>query len=150
MTTSENLKRQQRPQLFKPGQSGNPKGKPKGARNHATRAVLAMLDGEAEVLTRTAIDLAKNGDITALRLCLERLAPPAKDSPITVALPQLKSAADASKAMSAIVAAMASGEITPAEAAAVAGVIETYRRTIETADLEARIDELELKATEAM
>jgi hypothetical protein len=128
---------------FKKGQSGNPAGKPPGARNHATRAVLELLDGEADALTRKAIDLALEGDTVALRLCLERLAPPAKDKPISVSLPSLGGAGDAAKAMSAVVAAMASGDITPSEAAAVAGVVETYRRTIETAEFEARIANLE-------
>ena len=128
---------------FKSGQSGNPAGKPKGTRHHATRAVMAMLDGEADALTRTAIDLALGGDTTALRLCLERLAPPVKDKPISVELPALASAEDASKAMAAVVAAMAAGDITPSEAAAVAGVVETYRRTVETADIERRLAELE-------
>ena len=130
---------------FQPGQSGNPVGKPKGARNHATRAVLEMLDGEADKLTRKAVELALDGDTTALRLCLERLAPPAKDRPISVSLPSLAGAEDASKAMASVVAAMADGTITPGEAAAVAGVVETYRRTVETADIERRLIALEEK-----
>ena len=68
------LKQRGRP--FKPGQSGNPLGRPKGARNRATIAAEALLDGEAEALTRKAIELALDGDTTALRLCLERLMPP--------------------------------------------------------------------------
>jgi Family of unknown function (DUF5681) len=44
---------------FEPGQSGNPAGKPKGTRNKTTLAVEALLDGEAETLTRKAIELAK-------------------------------------------------------------------------------------------
>jgi Family of unknown function (DUF5681) len=38
--------------IFKPGESGNPAGKPKGARNKVTLAIEALLDGEAEALTR--------------------------------------------------------------------------------------------------
>ncbi|KIL97129.1 hypothetical protein CCC_00190 [Paramagnetospirillum magnetotacticum MS-1] len=78
-----------------------------------------------------------------MRLCLERLAPPAKDKPVSVQLPSLAGAEDASKAMAVVVDAMASGEITPSEAAAVAGVIETYRRTIETNEIERRLVALE-------
>ena len=58
---------------FKPGEPGNPAGKPKGTRNKMTRAAEALLDGEAEALTRKAIKLAKAGDLTALRLCLDRI-----------------------------------------------------------------------------
>ena len=69
---------------FKPGQSGNPAGKPKGTRNKATLAVEALLDGEAEELTRKAIELAKTGDIPALRICLDRILPPRKDRPLNL------------------------------------------------------------------
>src|SRR5215204_4346329 len=54
---------------FKPG---NP-GRPKGARHKTTLAIEALLDGEAEALTRKAIELAKAGDLVALRLCLDRI-----------------------------------------------------------------------------
>jgi hypothetical protein len=58
---------------FQPGQSGNPSGRPKGARNKATLVVEALLENEAEALTRKVIDLALEGSMPALRLCLERL-----------------------------------------------------------------------------
>ncbi len=130
---------------FEKGQSGNPAGKPKGALNHSTRAVQALLDGESEALTRKAIDMALDGDTVALRLCLERLAPPVKDKPISVSLPPMGGAVDASQIMASVVSAMACGEITPSEAAAVAGVVETYRRTVETVDIERRLTVLEEK-----
>ena len=44
---------------FKPGQSGNPAGRPKGARNKTTLAVEALLDGDAEALTREAIEKSR-------------------------------------------------------------------------------------------
>src|SRR5262245_39750900 len=47
---------------FKPGQSGNPDARAKGARNRATVAAERLLDGEADTLTRKAIELAKDGD----------------------------------------------------------------------------------------
>src|SRR5262245_47204912 len=43
---------------FEPGQRGNPSGRPKGARNKTTIAVEALLDNEAEALTRKLIELA--------------------------------------------------------------------------------------------
>ena len=67
---------------FEPGKSGNPAGKSKGTRNKTTLAVEALLDGEAETLTRKAIELAKAGDLAALRVCLDRIAPPRKDRPV--------------------------------------------------------------------
>ena len=75
---------------FSKGTSGNPAGQPLGSRNHATLLMESLLEGEAEQLTRKAIELALAGDITALLLCLERLIPPRKDRPIHLILPQSK------------------------------------------------------------
>ncbi|WP_299436778.1 DUF5681 domain-containing protein [uncultured Rhodospira sp.] len=121
---------------------GNP-GRPRGARHKATLAVEAILDGEAEALTRRAIELAMEGDTTALRLCLERIAPPRKDAPIRFDLPAIARATDAAGAMSALLASVAAGDVTPQEAAGVAGLIEAWRKTKETSDLESRIAVLE-------
>lgn len=70
-------------QGFQPGQSGNPAGRPKGSRNKATVALEKILNGDAESILRKAIELAQDGDPTALRRCLDRLLPPRKDRPIT-------------------------------------------------------------------
>ncbi len=61
-------------------------------------------------MTRKAVNLALEGDTTALRLCLERLCPPRKDRPVSFDLPPMKAPADAVAAMSALLAAVAQGE----------------------------------------
>src|SRR6185437_11447625 len=86
---------QQASTKFKPGQSGNPKGRAKGSRNQMTLAMEALLDGESEALTRKAIELALGGDITALRLCLDRVLPPRKDRPVAFTLPTIATTYDA-------------------------------------------------------
>lgn len=121
---------------------GNP-GRPRGARHKATVAALALLDGEAEALTRQAVTMALDGDATALRLCLERIAPPRKDAPVAFDLPRMETARDAAQAAGAVLAAVAEGELTPTEGAHVMGLVETYRRTLETSELEARVRALE-------
>lgn len=123
---------------------GNP-GKPRGARNKATQAALALIDGEGEALTRKAIDMALAGDATALRLCLERLAPPRKDAPVRFKLPPMEGAENAAAAMGAILASVASGDLTPSEATSLAGLVDVYRKTLETAELETRLKALEDK-----
>jgi hypothetical protein len=125
---------------------GNP-GKPKGTRHKATRAALALLDGEAETLTRKAVEIALKGDTTALRLCLERIAPPRKDAPVQFDLPPMQSAADAAKAAGAVLDAVALGDLTPTEGAHIMALVEAYRRTLETTELEARVVALEGGAT---
>ena len=122
--------------------SGN-SGRPKGARNRTTRAVEALLEGQSEALTQKAVDMALAGDTTALRLCLERIAPPRKDVPISFELPIIENAQSAAEAAQAVLSAVAQGEITPLEGTAVMGMIENYRRVLETTDLEYRLQELE-------
>jgi hypothetical protein len=124
---------------FAPGNGG----RPKGARNHVTLAVEALLEGEAESLTRTAIRLAQAGDTTALRLCLDRIAPPRRDRPIRAEVGALNSPKDALRAAASAIEAAGRGELTPAEAAAVVGLLEAYGRLFETAELEARLTALE-------
>jgi hypothetical protein len=128
----------------KPFAHGNP-GRPRGSRHKATLAAEALLEGEAEALTRAAIQKAKEGDTTALRLCLERLVPPRKDRPIVFDLGKLDGPADALDALRAVLAAMSRGDITPSEAEAVAALLESLRRAHETTELEARIAALEAK-----
>lgn len=128
---------------FKPGQSGNPKGRPQGSRNKVTLACSELLDGEAEKLTRKCVEKALEGDMQALRLCMDRIIPPRKDAPVTFEVPLMEAAGDAVPVIAAVFSALAAGHITPSEAQAVAGIVETFRRTIETSDLATRIDELE-------
>ena len=128
---------------FAPGVSGNPSGRPPGARHKTTLAVEALLDGEHEKLTRAAIDKALEGDTTALRLCLDRIAPPRKDNPVSFALPTIESAADAVAASSALLTAVAAGEVTPDEAGRVMALLTAHKNLVETGDLETRIAALE-------
>jgi hypothetical protein len=125
---------------------GNP-GKPKGSRHRATMAATALLDGQSEALTAKAIEMALDGDVTALRLCLERIAPPRKDAPVTFALPAMTCARDAKRAAGAVMGAVAEGELTPTEGAHIMALVEAYRRTFETTELEARLAALEGAAT---
>src|SRR5262249_5709721 len=122
--------KQVNPGHFRPGQSGNPAGRPKGARNRSTIAAESLLEGEAEALTRKAIALALAGDTTALRLCIERLVPPRKDRPITFELPPIASAADVANAVAAVLRAVAEGRVTLSEAMAVTSLIEALGRAI--------------------
>lgn len=128
---------------FKPGQSGNPKGRPQGSKHKATIAAQTLLDGEAQALTKKAVELAKAGNVLALRLCLERLIPIRKDQPIKLKLPKIEGVADIPKVLEAILKAVASGEITPGEGQSLAAMLEAYRKGVELADFETRLTALE-------
>ena len=122
----------------RPFQKGNP-GRPVGSRHKTTLAVEALLDGEAEKLTRKAIKLALAGDTIALRLCLERIAPLRRGRPVQIVLPDVSSTTGVTTALAAVVAALAVGAITTDEASGICAVIESQRRAIETAELERRL-----------
>lgn len=138
--------RRQQGGKFAPGVSGNPEGRPAGSRHKVTRAIEALLDSEHEALTRKAIEKALEGDMVALRLCLDRLAPPRKDAPVSIELPSVRSASDAVEASAAILVAVAAGEITPDEAGRVMALLTAHKSIVESGDLEARIAALEAKA----
>jgi hypothetical protein len=128
---------------FQKGRSGNPRGKRPGTRHKATQAAQELLDGEAQELTRRCIDLAKEGNVVALRLCLERLVPPRKDQPINLKLPKVAGVGDIPKALEAILKAVAEGEITPQEGQSVAGMLGAYCKAAELVNHEARLEALE-------
>jgi hypothetical protein len=118
-------------------------GRTPGSRHKSTLAVEAVLEGEAEGLTRKAIEMALAGDGPALRLCLDRIAPPRKDSPISFALPAIMTAADTVAASSSLLVAVAAGDVTPDEAGRVMALLTAHRTLVETGDLETRIAALE-------
>lgn len=134
---------QEKPWQFQPGHSGNPAGKPKGARHKTTLAVQALLEGEAEAITRKAIEAAKAGDMTAIRLIIERILPAKKDTPISIDIPPIRTLEDALSAVAMVIDSVASGEITPSEAQSVIVILEQWRKSYETNELEARLKALE-------
>lgn len=142
---AETTPKKQRGRPFEKGRSGNQEGRPAGTLNKATRAAQALLDGEAEALTRKAVEMALAGNPVALRLCLERLVPPRKERPVDVNLPAVGSVADLAQVTAALIDAAARGELTPGEAQALGGLVEAHRKAMETVELERRICALEAK-----
>jgi Family of unknown function (DUF5681) len=141
--SAEQSAQKQRGRPFEPGQSGNPNGRPKGARNLVTRVVEALIDGQGEALGAKAVEKALQGDSPMLRALLSTLVPPRRERTVEFELPKIESAADTVKASSAVIAACAAGELSPLEAREIMGLISTHVRTIEVAELEARVDALE-------
>lgn len=127
---------------FTKGKSGNPKGRPKGARNKATLAAEALIDGDAGAITKKAIELAKAGDLTAIRLCIERILPPRKCRPLKIKLPLIEKPADILRAVNAILVAVSSGQITTDEADALLRTVEAARKAMETEELHGELDSL--------
>lgn len=131
---------------FEAGKSGNPAGRAAGNRTRASLAMEALLEGEAESITRKVIEMAQDGDTVALRLCLDRLMPARKDRPITFVLPEIATADDLAKATSALLAGVSSGEITPSEATELSKLVDAHVKAIEAGDFAARLTALEQAA----
>src|SRR3954454_8882081 len=129
-----------REHLWKPGQSGNPNGRPKGARHRATIAAEALFDGESEALTRRCIEAALSGDPTALRLALDRILPPRRDRPVNnFPLPPIATLADVRAARAAMVEAVASGRLLASEADDIGRQLDGYVRVYEADAIEQRL-----------
>jgi hypothetical protein len=141
--SAETTASKQRGRPFPKGRSGNPRGRPPGARNAATLLAEQLLDGEAEALIRKVVQKAKKGNVPALRICLDRILPPRRERPMLFTLPELRSVSDATKAIASLTLAVARGEVGPSEAAELSKLIETYVRAVEATELEQRLLVLE-------
>jgi hypothetical protein len=128
---------------FAKGTSGNPSGRPSGSRNKVTLLVEALLEGEAEKLTRKAIELALAGDIHALRMCLDRLTPPCKDRLVQFELPPAQNLDDIGLRIAAILEAVGEGRITPQEGDVLSRILCAQAHLLTTQDLEQRVEKLE-------
>jgi hypothetical protein len=116
---------------FEKGQSGNPAGRPPGSRNKATILGEEIFQGEAEAIIRKAIDKAMEGDMTAIRLCLERVFPRLRDRATVFDLPPINSVQEALAALTAIVAGVRDGELTAAEGSELSKLVDHYLRVLE-------------------
>jgi uncharacterized protein DUF5681 len=128
---------------FEKGESGNPAGRPRGSRNRATLLMQCLLADEAEAIGRKAIEMAKAGDLAAIRLCMDRLAPARKDEPVAFELPPIEKPADIVAATASIVAAVAAGELTPSQAAELSKVIDVHVQALECKGFDERLTKLE-------
>jgi hypothetical protein len=126
MAANNTTKKQQ--QGFKKGQSGNPAGRPKGSLNQTTLACQELLSGQGEALTKKAFELALQGDITALRLCLERIIPQRKEAPVSVNLPLITKRKDFPAFTAALLEAVTNGEINISEAQGLLALAKKHQK----------------------
>jgi hypothetical protein len=124
----------------RPFAKGNPGRKP-GSRNRASVVAAALVEGEAEELARSAVQVAKAGDPGMIKFLLGRFLP--RERLIHFKLPTMESADDAVEALGSVLRAVSQGEITPSEGAAVAALINSYSQAIDRADVVKRLDALE-------
>ncbi len=128
---------------FASGKSGNPHGRPKGSRNKITLAAEELLEGQCERLTRKVIELALEGNMMALRLCLDRVLPPRRDRLVELDLPELRDPNDATEATRRILHAVAEGKLTVQEAEKLNDMVRSFSEGVLLLDFETRIVALE-------
>jgi hypothetical protein len=123
---------------FRKGQSGNPAGRKRGSKNKSTLAAQVLLDGEAEALTRKAVEVAMTGNALALKICLDCLFPTRRERAVAFSLPRIENAEGLAAALTAIADATAQGELTPGEAFDLARLTDPFLRAFEARDEERR------------
>ena len=128
---------------FKPGQSGNPNGRPAGSRSKVCVALDALAEGEAQEIVKAMIACAKGGDAQAGRTILERIWPPRKGARLQFELPDVSKADELPGAIASVNKQVAEGEMSPEEGTLIVGLLDAQRRAIETSELAARVAALE-------
>jgi hypothetical protein len=125
---------------WKPGQSGNPAGRPPGA-GEVSKLRAAIGERVPELLT-AMMDKALEGDVGAARLLLERAIAPLKgvEQAVTLHLPDGDTLT--AKAV-AVLSAAAAGELAPGQAAQLITALGALAKITEIDELAARITSLE-------
>ena len=130
---------------FQKGVSGNAAGRKPGSKTSVAALVDRLLEADVTKVTRMMLALAKGGDMRAIEAVLSRVSPVPRDRRIVIDLPPCDTAEGVAAAQTALVAQVAAGQLRASEASAVADLIELRRRSLETAELAARIDDLEAR-----
>jgi len=129
-----------KPTQWKPGQTGNPNGRPPG-RSAITKMRDTLAADVPEILAGLVM-AAKAGDMQAARLVLERVLPPVKAIEQGVALALPKGGTLTAKA-SAVLTAAAAGTLAPGQAVQLIAALGTLAKITEVDELAARITALE-------
>jgi hypothetical protein len=128
---------------FPKGVSGNPAGRPPGSRNKTTLAIEALLEGEGESIARKLIELAQKGDLQAVRMCLDRTAPPRKERCIELPTRPVKKPQDLPLTHQDILMEVAEGRMTPGEGETLSNIVSNHLLTLEAMSQPERIEKLE-------
>ena len=123
--------------MFKAGESGNPKGRPKGAKH---RFGMALLEQKRRAILKELLAKALSGDMRALEICADRLFPKVKPVAVPVKLPTTDTLAEQGRT---IFSAALNGDISPDDAATLLGALGEHARIVEVSELETRVRELE-------
>jgi hypothetical protein len=121
---------------FKPGQSGNPGGRPKGSYTKQ----LTVLREAADKVLPLLIDKALAGDMEAMRLIVDRAIPKAK--PLTPPEAFLLPEGNLLEQVQAVLRQVAAGELSPSAASEIVGIVATAAKVEEIDSLRAELNSL--------
>jgi hypothetical protein len=124
------------------------RGRTNGSRNNATLAMENLLAGSANKVAKKAIAAAEAGEPWAIQLVVRSIIPPAHSSPVKIALPEVRDAADVPGALRAIIAAASEGRLTPQEALDYAALYDRLKGAFETAQLYDQIERLKAEVAD--
>ncbi len=127
---------------WKPGQSGNPAGRPAGVGE--VGKLRAVIGARVPELLTAMMDKALQGDVGAARLLLERAVAPLKGIEQAITL-QLPNDGTLTAKANAVLSAAATGHLTPGQAAQLIAALGTLSKISEVDELAARITSLEKK-----
>ena len=130
--------------LFQPGGPGGP-GRPKGARSRLARVLDEAASADAGEIYGMVKALALGGDLQACNVILSRAWPVPKGRAVEVDLGDIFGAPALPATIGKILAAVAAGDLTPAEGQELAAVVELYRKSVDLAEIERRLVVLEKK-----
>ena len=102
-----------------------------------------LLERDLEEICNRVIEEAKAGNMQAVKMILDRILPPKKDSPIAIDIPQIKTASDILQAINCISTAVGQGEISPSEGETLSKIIDIHSKALEIYDFEKRLKAIE-------
>lgn len=137
---AETTGRKQRGRPFKPGESGNPAGRPRGSGPSAK--LRDAIQKEALDIIAALVKKAKEGDAAAARVLLDKVLPGLRSEAAPVAVKGMDAGTLTQRAQ-AVLDACARGELPPDTAAQLVGAVGGLARLAEIDDLERRIAALE-------
>jgi ribosomal protein L17 len=124
--------------MFQKGQSGNPAGPAKGTRHKITMLAEKLMAVDAENIVAAVVTAARNGDMAAAKIILDRIAPVSRRQCVSFDLPKIESLDDEVAARGVVLSAVADGDLTPGEAAVISELIDELGRRFRKAKFGSR------------
>lgn len=123
---------------FKPGQSGNPKGRPKD-KTPATVLRKSIADDMPDIISKL-VELAKEGDVQAAKVLLDRVCPTLKPQTMPISVPVNGTLSEQG---GAIIKATLAGQIPPDIGAQLITALSNQGKLLELQELTERLQRIE-------